>query len=91
MTRFVHIGFNFEGEAPIKELEAVFNKAVDWLRYDDRCWILYTSTDLDVWRDRIRKVPGMGGGSSFLLTEFERGAYSGYQHDWVWEWLKKPR
>jgi hypothetical protein len=25
-----------------------------------------------------------------LLSEFDPPAYSGYMHDWVWEWFKKP-
>lgn len=86
--RFVHIGFNFRGEPPIDALEALFGNALDWLRYDPSCWILYTSTDLDTWRDRIRKITG----DTFLMFEFDRTAYvSGYQPTWVWQWLQKDR
>jgi hypothetical protein len=63
---------------------------IDWLRYDERCWILYTTTEINVWRDRIRKVPGVNTSDSFFLCEFA-GKYSGYMHEWVWDWLNKDR
>ena len=90
-NRFVHVGFNFTGDAPIDALTKTFNSATDWVRYDNGCWILYTSTALDTWRDRIRNTPGILPGDSFFLCEFGIANYSGYMHDWVWKWLKKPR
>ncbi len=91
-ARFVHIGFNFEGETPpINALEKVFNSALDWLRYDEHCWILYTTTELDIWRDRIRQTEGITTSMGFLLVEFDRSNQSGYMYKWVWDWLNKPR
>ncbi len=91
--RFVHIGFNFEGQTPpITELEKTFNRAIDWLRYDSTGWILYTALPLDTWRDRIRNTPGIAQNVGFLLTEFEDSAsYSGYMQNWIWDWLSKDR
>lgn len=86
---FIHIGFNFTGEVPVKALEKLFDSALDWLRYDTHCWLLYTTTDLDTWRDRIRKTPGILPADSFFLCEFRLTDYSGYMHEMVWEWLKK--
>jgi hypothetical protein len=88
--RFIHVGFHFNGDAPIEALKVTFNSAKDWARYDKSCWILYTSTGLETWRDRIRNTPGVQPNDSFFLSEFEAN-YSGYMHDWVWEWLKKDR
>jgi hypothetical protein len=91
-ARFVHIGFSFTGtEPPIKALGETFNNALDWVRYDHHCWILYTTTELDTWRDRIRNTPGVLPGDSFFLTEFQPGKHSGYMHEWVWTWLSKSR
>ncbi len=90
--RLVHVGFNFENvETPIKQLEATFNKASDWLRYGGQNWIIYTGLELDEWRDRINKVKGIGDKDvSFLLIEF--GDYfSGYLTNSEWKWLNKKR
>jgi hypothetical protein len=89
--RFIHIGFNFTGEPPLKALAETFNRALDWMRYSQNCWIIYSNTELETWRDRIRQTPGVLPGDSFFLSEFNSQAYTGYQYDWVWQWLHKAR
>ncbi len=102
-ARFVHIGFNLQDQAPSnKDLEGIFNTAIDWLRYDSHCWILYTTTELDTWRDRIRKVfdakaeailPGEPKPKTptFLLFEIDVNERSGWAYQWIWDWLSKNR
>lgn len=86
-ARFVHVGIGVL-IPPVEQLEKMFGNAMDWLRYDSHCWIIYTSTELDIWRDRIRTVVASG---SFFLCEFEAGAYSGYPKPDAWKWLQKQR
>jgi hypothetical protein len=89
-ARFVHVGFSFSGqEPPAAELEAIFSTAMDWVRYDVHCWILYTTTELETWRDKIRSSPAIKAQDSFFLCDFT--AYSGYQHKLVWDFLDKAR
>ena len=90
-ARFVHVGFNVGGAVPVTALEKVFDKASDWIRYNSHCWILYTRTDLDTWRDRIRKLPQIKDTDSFLLCEINVNVRSGYMEEKVWEWLAKDR
>jgi hypothetical protein len=90
--RFVHVGFSFSGQAPTEaELEALFNTALDWVRYDMHCWILYSNTELETWRDKIRNSSAIKGQDSFLLCEFEKSKYTGYQHKIVWDFFNKVR
>ena len=86
-ARFVHVGFNFTSTPPTAALEKVFANARDWLRYEEHCWVLYSTTDIETWRDRIRNTPGILPGDSFFLCEFT--AYTGFMHDWAWKWIKK--
>lgn len=87
-ARFVHIGFSFDKPPfPITALENVFKTALDWIRYDQNCWILYTNTELNIWRDRIRKT--VQPQDSFLLVEFD--TRDGYMEQNVWNWLNKSR
>lgn len=92
-ARFIHIGFNFYAPAlgRTAALEKTFNLALDWIRYEEHCWILYSNTELDTWRDRIRKLPSISENDSFFLTEFSQGEYSGYQHKAVWDFMGKAR
>jgi hypothetical protein len=87
--KFLHVCFSFTGPAPTEELQKVFDKAVDWVRYDHHGWILYTTTGVTVWRDRIRNTPGLRQTDSFFICDFDN--YSGYMHDFVWDWLHKDR
>ena len=93
-ARFIHVAFTFNGPAPTEALKKVFDGATDWIRYDDHCWILYTTTGIDTWRDRIRKTPGVNESDSFFLCVFDAkspSSYSGYMQTFVWEWLQKDR
>jgi hypothetical protein len=92
-ARFVHVGFTMSGTAqvPVDALEKLFATALDWIRYDPHCWILYTSTELDTWRDRIRALPEIKPADGFLLLEVDANARSGYMEKFAWEWLQKVR
>ncbi len=91
-ARFVHVGIYFGKEAPLVELETLFSTALDWIRYDTHCWILYTNSELNVWRDHLRRI--LPTGNQFLLCEFEPilgEKCSGWMKQSVWDWLQKDR
>jgi hypothetical protein len=91
-ARFVHVGIHTKGEVPIAKLEKLFATSLDWLRYDPHCWILYSSSELGIWRDHIRKI--LDSNDHFFLCEFEPTpgtGYAGWMKSDVWEWLKKDR
>ncbi len=56
---YLHISFGWAGGDPkIGELEPVFGKALDWIRYAPNCWIVWTSSDADKWYSRL--MPHLG-------------------------------
>jgi hypothetical protein len=89
--RFVHVGFYFAGTVPVAEIEKVFATAVDWLRYDQHCWILYTNTEVNVWRDRLKAVPAISTGEFFLceINNVAGSGYSGWMKQTTWDWMNK--
>lgn len=90
--RFVHVGFNFtKSSPPVSELEQLFNKAKDWMRYSECCWILYTHLRLETWRDRIRRCKGIADSDSFFLCVVHPNEYTGYLQEDTWEWIHKER
>ena len=94
MRKFVHVSFVF-GDPPtphlIARLEKKFDRAFDWMRYSDAAWILYTARTINSWRDTIGQVK-LPENTVFMLVEFDHASKcSGYQHEWVWEWLEKKR
>jgi hypothetical protein len=91
--RFVHVGFYFTGPVPVEKIQEVFSTALDWLRYDVHCWMLYSTTELNVWRDRLRNVPEISTGE-FFLCEFDATpdhGYAGWMKKNVWDWINKSR
>ena len=46
--------FGWKGPVKMKELEPVFNKALDWMRYAPNCWILWTTTPAEDWVGRLK-------------------------------------
>ena len=88
-ARFIHISFAFTSAPPIDALKEVFNTALDWIRYSSHGWILYSTTELDTWRDRIRNAPGIQESDAFFICEFSSGEYSGYMDNSVWEFIAK--
>ena len=93
-ARFVHVGLHYNGPVPIQKLEETFNKARDWFRYDTHCWVLYTSVDLNTWRERLRTIDELKSGGFFFLCEFapkSGSGYAGFMGQDFWDWLQKDR
>jgi len=93
-AHYIHVSVAHESP-PITGLEKCFNSALDWYRYSDYSWVLYTTTDIDTWRDRIRKVRGMKMAEViFFMCVFDptvSKSYSGYMTKDFWDWLKESR
>src|SRR5262249_51779192 len=81
--RWIHVSFSPPSEMNTDPFEKVFNKAKDWFRYSNNCWFVYTALDSEVWRDRVRKLPGMGDQDIFLY-EVDPVLGDGYLTEWMW-------
>jgi hypothetical protein len=90
-ARFIHVTFdNARPGLPITALEATFKPSLDWIRITNYLWILYSTTDLETWRDRIRSTPGVVPSDGFFMSEFSTYAqYTGYMNDETWDWINK--
>lgn len=87
--QFLHISFIFKDQPYLESLEPVFGKALDWLRYSDTCWIVYTSSDADKWYRRLK--PEIGEKDNILIIKADPSERQGYMPKTVWDWFKKPR
>jgi hypothetical protein len=87
MKRWILVTFSWPVGADSAQFEAVFNKAKDWAKYSRNCWLLYTALEVDVWRDRTRKLPGMDK-QNILVLEIDPDDISGYLPEWMWTKLQ---
>lgn len=90
MNKFYHISFQFDsGNHLTAELDPIFNKAKDWIRYAPNCWIIYTSQDPDKWYNSIKKA--IDKEDNFMMLEVNPSTKTGWMPLDVWEWFDKDR
>jgi hypothetical protein len=88
--RTLHVGFAWSGPAKIAELEQVFNKAIDWIRYAPNCWVIRTTSDADDWYERLRQY--MTNKDQILIVQLDVSSednYSGWLEGWMWPRITK--
>ena len=95
MNKFLHIGIHFEARQPqIAELVPVFNKALDWVRYAANNWIVLTSSEPDVWYQRLKPV--LHDNDSIFICEIATTVdgqviSTGFLPQFIWEWFRKHK
>lgn len=65
------------------------NLAVDWFRYGDSNWIVYTTSDAKKWYSRLQPFAEPGG--HVLICKLDLSDRWGFMTKKLWEWLRKPR
>jgi hypothetical protein len=87
--RYLQITFGWTGTPKTKELEPVFNKAVDWMRLTNSSWIVWTSSTPRRWHERIK--PFLRTTDSVFIVEINPSERFGQLPKWQWEWFQKTR
>jgi hypothetical protein len=87
--KFLHISFYWAAQPKTKELDVVFNDALDWIRYSPNCWIVWTTTDSQGWYNRL--VNHITTVDRVFICELNVTNKHGWMDKWVWEWFQKVR
>lgn len=87
--RTLLVTFNFAGPGKSDELEPVFNKALDWIRYAPNCWLVWTSKDPNIWYRRLK--PFLATGDHLLVVEVNLAERAGWLPRSVWDWINQER
>lgn len=85
MTTFFHIGIAFLDMPKVEELEPVFNKALNWLRYAPNCWIVKSTRSPRTWLARLK--PHLSAGDHVFIVQIELNKRSGLLPKWAWDWI----
>ena len=85
--RFYHVGINFRsGKVKSKELNPFFDlHSIDWLRYAENCWVIYTRESADKLTDALR--PLLDRSDEFVVLEVKIETHWGINQQWVWDWM----
>lgn len=85
----MHIGFVFHGQPKTIHLVPVFDQALDWIRYSETNWIVWTTSSEQVWFERIR--PNLGPNDSVLIVRIDPPNAAGWMPKRIWDWLNSSK
>lgn len=71
------------------QIETVLNLAIDWFRYDDKCWILYTTSEAKKWYSRLQAFVEPGG--NIMIIKLDPSDYWGFMTKTLWAWIEKHK
>jgi len=87
--QYLQISFRWSEKPKTAELISVFNTAIDWLRFADNCWIVYTTSTPAKWFERLK--PYMTAKDGVLIFKIDISVRHGQSNETVWSWLQKKR
>jgi hypothetical protein len=85
--RFLLVTFAFAGKMKTKELEPVFNRGINWVRYAANCWIVLTKQNPNVWAKRLQ--PLLDEKDQYFIVDIDLAQRQGKLPKWVWDWIKE--
>jgi hypothetical protein len=86
MTSLYHIYVHPKKGISNEQLEKVMNNAVDWYRYRDNAYIVYTTSDETKWQERLKPLVDPDG--HLLITKLQPSEFNGWMPKKFWEWYK---
>ncbi len=89
MAEFYHIYIDAPGLAPDnRELKKKLDLAVDWFRYADNCWLVYTTSDASKWYQRLGELVKSRNGN-LLIIKVDQSERQGWISKKLWEWIRE--
>jgi hypothetical protein len=71
----------------VDELEPIFDKALDWIRYAPNCWIVHTSATPQKWLARLKPI--LAPSDHVLIVEINLANRSGWLPRSLWDWIRE--
>ena len=89
MGKFINIFINPKKGVTKENIEKKMNLAIDWYRYHDNGYIVFTTSDVNKWQERLLEFVKDDG--SLFICELNTSNRSGFMTTAFWDWLKKDR
>lgn len=89
MGSYVHIYILPRKEITRTMVEAKMSLAVDWYRYDENLYIVYTTSSISKWQERLLEFVKDDG--RLFICEINITGKNGWMNKAFWEWFKKER
>ena len=94
--KFLHIYINPRSDFTREQIEEKLNLALDWYRYSRTNWIVYTSSDVEVWYSRLKIFVISDSDSdkesgAIFIAPIDIDKCNGFMSKSLWSWLRKKR
>ena len=90
MANFVHIYVVPKPGIASEKVTEQMNLAIDWYRYAPGTYVVYTSSNLLKWRERLLPLVEPDG-DLLVVPMGDMSDSQGWMTTDFWEWLKKER
>jgi hypothetical protein len=86
---FMHIYISPKKDVTREKVEEKINLGLDWYRYTNNIYIVYTTSDITKWQSRLLELVDPDG--FMFICEFNINNYNGWMAQNFWDWIMKPR
>ncbi|KOY87324.1 hypothetical protein AD998_15240 [bacterium 336/3] len=87
--KFLHIYINPKQGVTQNDIEEKMSLALDWYRYDDKIYLVYTSSDASKWQGRLIKF--VQGGGRLFISPLDIDSKTGWMEKDFWEFIKSKK
>ena len=88
-ARFLNIYLNQKPGITLSDIETEMNNALDWFRYDSKCWVIYSNSSIDTWIVRLKKLVEPNG--RLFICKLDINDKNGWMTREFWDWINKQR
>jgi hypothetical protein len=86
---FMHVYISPKEGITREQVEQKMNLGIDWYRYTNNLYIVYTTADIGKWQSRLQELVEPNG--FMFICGFDMGSYNGWMQEDFWNWIKKAR
>jgi len=87
--RYLNIFINPKAEFSREDVEKKINLSIDWFRYNENTYIVYTTSTIDKWMLRLKPLVEPNG--RLFICEMVTTNRNGWMQKDFWNWLRKKR
>jgi len=86
MANFYHVFIKPKKGVTLDQVEKKMNLSLDWFRFTHSVWILYSTSRIDKWQERLRPLVESGG--SLFVCKLDISKRKGWMSKDFWNWIK---
>ncbi|MDP2861864.1 MAG: hypothetical protein Q8N95_03635 [Desulfobacterales bacterium] len=86
MANFYHVFIQPKKGVTNEQVEKKMNLSKDWFRCTYSVWILYSTSRIDKWQERLRPLIEPGG--SLFICRLDISKRKGWMKREFWDWIK---